>query len=137
LKEIQTSAKYIANAVGTPPDTFIEINLNSREFELGEFKDFLGMATDHRAGTVWFKVDRFYDDVDLFGATCWIQYRNALGEDYVAVALPKVIRESDHDMLYIPWPICSPATKAAGDITFSFRFFKIGESKKVLFFILL
>ena len=107
-----------------------EIDLNTRTVQTPEF---LSVSEDHNAEVVWFKVDRFYVDVDLFGATCWIQYRNALGEDYVAVALPKVIRESDHDMLYIPWPICSPATKAAGDITFSFRFFKIGESKNVLF----
>ena len=106
------------------------IDLNTRQVETPEF---LSVLEDHNAEVVWFKVDRFFDDVDLFDATCWIQYRNALGEDYVAVTLPKVIQDNSHDMLYIPWPICSPATKAAGNVTFSFKFFKIGESKNVYF----
>ena len=36
-------------------------------------------------------------------------------------------------MLYLPWPICSPVTKASGNVTFSFQFFKISEDKKVHF----
>lgn len=114
-----------------PADELVyEIDLNTRKVQAPEF---LSVAEDHNAEVVWFRVNRFFDDVDLFGATCWIQYRNALGEDYVAVTLPKVIKESNHDVLYIPWPICSPATKAAGNVQFSFRFFKIGDSKKVHF----
>lgn len=107
-----------------------EINLDTRTVEVPEF---LSVLDDHNAEVVWFKVDRFFDDVDLFGATCWIEYRNAVGEDYVTVAFPKVIKESNHDVLYVPWPICGPATKAAGNVTFSFRFFKVGENKKTYF----
>lgn len=106
------------------------IDLNTRSVEAPEF---LSVLSDHNAEVVWFKVNRFYDDVDLFGATCWIQYKNALGEEFVSVTLPKVIKESSHDVLYIPWPICGPATKASGNVTFSFQFFKISESKKVSF----
>ena len=107
-----------------------EIDLNSRNIQAPEF---LSVLEDHNAEVIWFKVDRFFDDVDLYGATCWIQYKNAVGEDYVAVTIPKVIKESNHDMLYLPWPICSPATKASGNVTFSFQFFKLGEDKKVHF----
>ena len=107
-----------------------KIDLDSREVETPEF---LSVLEDHNAEVVWFKVDRFFDDVDLFGATCWIQYKNALGESYVAVTIPKVIKESNHDMLYLPWPICSPVTKASGNVTFSFQFFKISEDKKIHF----
>jgi hypothetical protein len=109
-----------------------EINLNTRTVQTPEF---LSVLNDHNAEVIWFKVDRFFDDVDLFGATCWIQYKNALGEDYVSVSIPRVIDDNNHDMLYIPWPICGPATKAAGNITFSFQFFKLGEDKKVHFLI--
>ena len=107
-----------------------KIDLETRDVEAPEF---LSVLEDHNAEVVWFKVDRFFDDVDLFGATCWIQYKNALNESYVCVTIPKVIKESNHDVLYIPWPICSPATKASGNVSFSFQFFKIGEDKKVHF----
>lgn len=108
-----------------------EINLNTREVQAPEF---LSVLEDHNAEVIWFKVDRFYDDVDLYGSTCWIQYKNALKEDFVAVTIPRVIVESNHDILYIPWPICGPATKAAGTITFSFQFFKMSEDKKRVFY---
>lgn len=106
------------------------INLNTREIEAPEF---LSVLEDHNAEVIWFKVDRFFDDVDLFDSTCWIQYKNALNEEYVAVTIPRVIVESNHDVLYIPWPINSAVAKAAGNVTFSFQFFKLGENKKVYF----
>lgn len=64
------------------------IDLNTRDVEVPEF---LSVMDDHNAEVVWFKVDRFFDDVDLYGATCWIQYINALKEDYVCVTIPRVI----------------------------------------------
>ena len=107
-----------------------EIDLNTRTVQAPEY---LSVFEDHNAEVIWFKINRFYDNIDLFGATCWIQYKNALKEEYISVTLPKVIAESSHDVLYIPWPINNAVTKAAGDVTFSFQFFKIGESQKVLF----
>lgn len=102
------------------------INLDTREVEAPEF---LSVLEDHNAEVIWFKMDRFHDDVDLYDSTCWIQYKNALNETYVCVSVPKVIKESNHDTLYMPWPISGPATKAAGKITFSFQFFKMKEDK--------
>ena len=58
-----------------------KIDLETRDVETPEF---LSVLEDHNAEVVWFKVDRFFDDVDLFGATCWIQYKNALNEDVEA-----------------------------------------------------
>ena len=107
-----------------------EIDLDSRSIQAPEF---LSVLEDHNAEVIWFKVNRFFDDVDLYNATCWIHYKNAVGEDYVAVSVPRVIEDSNHDILYLPWPICSPATKASGNVTFSLQFFKLGEDKKVHF----
>ena len=94
------------------------IDLNTREIEAPEF---FGVTEDHNA------------EVVLYDATCWIQYKNALKEDYVAVTIPRVIEDNSHNTLYIPWPIRSTVTKATGNVTFSFYFFKIGEDKKVYF----
>ena len=55
-----------------------KIDLEKREIEAPEF---LSVLEDHNAEVIWFKVDRFFDDVDLYGATCWIQYINALKEE--------------------------------------------------------
>lgn len=107
------------------------IDLNTRTVETPEF---LSVLEDHNAEVVWFKLDRFYDDVDLYGSTCWIQFKNALKEEYISVSIPKVIKESNHDVLYLPWPITGPATKTAGNVEFSFQFFKLSEDKKRIFY---
>lgn len=107
-----------------------KIDLEKREIDAPEF---LSVLEDHNAEVIWFKVDRFFDDVDLYGTTCWIQYINALKEDYVAVTIPKVIEDNDHSVLYIPWPINNTVAKAAGNVNFSFQFYKMGEDKKIYF----
>jgi hypothetical protein len=93
------------------------IDLNTREVETPKF---LSVLEDHNAEVIWFKMDRFHDDVDLYGATCWITYENALKETHISIVIPKVIDLSNHDMLYIPWPVTGAATAAAGKITFAF-----------------
>lgn len=108
-----------------------EIDLDTRTVKAPEF---LSVLEDHNAEVIWFKVNRFYDDVDLYGSTCWIQFKNALKESYISVTIPKVIVESNHDILYIPWPISGCATKAAGTIEFSFQFFKMSEDKQRVFY---
>lgn len=107
------------------------IDLSTRTIEAPEF---LSVLEDHNAEVIWFKVDRFYDDVDLYGSTCWIQYKNALKEDYIQHSVPKVIAESNHDVLYFPWAIAGPATRAAGNVQFSFQFFKMSEDGKRVFY---
>ena len=107
-----------------------KIDLEKREIDAPEF---LSVLEDHNAEVIWFKVDRFFDDVDLYGTTCWIQYINALKEEYVAVTIPKVIEDNDHSVLYIPWPINNAVAKAAGNVNFSFQFYKMGEDKKIYF----
>lgn len=108
-----------------------KIDLDTREVEAPEF---LSVLEDHNSEVVWFKVDRFYDDFDLYGSTCWIQYVNALNESYVSVSIPKVIKESNHDVLYFPWLINSAVSRAAGNVKYSFQFFKLSEdSKRMLY----
>ena len=108
-----------------------KIDLDKRTVEAPEF---LSVLDDNNAEVVWFAVDRFYDDVDLFGATCYIQYKNALNEQYVAITIPQVIAESNHDVLYIPWPVGAAATRGTGKVTFSFKFFKLSEDQQRVYY---
>ena len=108
-----------------------EINLNTREVQTPEF---LSVLEDNNSEIIWFKVDRFYDNFDLYGSTCWIQYKNALKEEHICLSVPRVIKETNHDVLYIPWPVCGPATKAAGKIEFAFHFFRMSEDGQRLMY---
>ena len=56
-----------------------EINLSTRQIETPEF---LSVETDADAEIIWFKVDRFFDTIDLYSGACWILYTNASGASY-------------------------------------------------------
>ena len=101
------------------------IDLNTRTIEVPQF---LSVTEDHNSSVIWFKVDRFYDDIDLYGASCWIQYKNSLKQEFICTTFPKPFVHDNHEALYIPWPITRAATDGAGTVEFSIRFFKLSEN---------
>lgn len=102
-----------------------EIDLDARKINAPEF---LSVEEDHNSEIIWFKTDRFYDNIDLYNSTCWIQYKNANKEQYFYAA-PLVIgvQEYGSEQILIPWAIGNEVSKASGIIEFSFQFFKLSE----------
>ena len=99
------------------------------------------MSDDHRAETIYFTVDRYFDHIDLATTVCVVQYINAAGEGRVyAVPFYDIETFSGHrgsknegdDMpkILFPWCIEGEATKEAGDVQYSVRFYKINEGGK-------
>ena len=106
-------------AVLLPTDEKIyNVDLNARTVEAPEY---LSVEKDHRAETIYFKVNRFYDFFDLTQAVCVIQYVNALnmGAYYI---VPGYDLETYADYIIVPCVISGAATAAAGNIKFSIRF---------------
>ena len=115
-----------ANMIRIPQDEPIyEIDLNKRVISAPEF---LSVEEDHNSEIIWFKTDRFYDNIDLYNGTCWIQYKNADQEEYFYAA-PLVIgvEEYGSEKILIPWAISKEVAKKTGVIQFSFQFFKLSE----------
>lgn len=56
-----------------------EIDLDSRIIKAPEF---LSIEDDHAAQTIYFLVDRFYDNMDLSTTACVVQYINSNKEEY-------------------------------------------------------
>ena len=116
-------------AVLLPTDEKIyNVDLNARTVEAPEY---LSVEKDHRAETIYFKVNRFYDFFDLTQAVCVIQYINALGESraYV-VPYYDIDTFSEDDMILFPWVIDGEATKAGGEIEYSIKFYKLTDTGK-------
>ena len=109
------------------------INLATRTIDAPEV---LSVEKDHNSEIIWFQVDRFYDDFDLYSANCWIVYRNAeRGEHYYSAPLIIGGREGmSNDVVLIPWALSEYVTKKAGSIEFAFEFFKISEDGKRFMF---
>lgn len=114
-----------------PSDEAIyNVDLNSRAIEAPEF---LSTETDHFAETIYFKVDRYFDNMDLTKTVCIIQYENenALNADgdpaggfTYLVPFYDIEHFKEENKILIPWAIGGPATAAAGNITFAIRFYK-------------
>ena len=119
-------------AVLVPSDERIyNVDLSTRKVEAPEY---LSVQTDHKAEVIYFRVDRYFDYMDLAEIPCVIQYINALGEPHYAV--PSYIdayTEKGEDKLLIPWVIDGAATKAAGDVQFSIRFYKMETNETFLY----
>ena len=115
----------------------IQVDLNTRQIKISEseYSDFLSMEKDHRAETVYFELDRYFEDVDLFNCTCIVEYINAKGQMRIYPVTLKDIKslESQHRMI-LGWNLGGEATVAAGTITFSLSFYAINtETHSVVY----
>lgn len=115
---------FPSQAILLPSDERVyDIDLNSRTVNVPEF---LSIESDHKSETVYFKVDRFYDYMDLSNTACVIQYINADKEaHYYPVPFYDVTSCAQDDKLLFPWVIDGAATKTAGPVQFSIRFYRI------------
>ena len=110
----------------TAPETIIlpsgkelyEIDLSSRTIHGPEV---LSVKSDHYAETVYFLVDRFYDNMDLAKTNCVIQYVSQ-GESYV-YAVPFCDITTYEGKMIIPWAISASATQHSGTIRYFVKFY--------------
>ena len=131
LFKIQESGNVPSLATLLPKsENIYNINLDSRTVEAPEF---LSVTDDHDSETIYFMVDRFFDNMDMSTTSCVIQYINAKNEGRL-YAVPYYDIETYHasNKMLIPWCIEGEATKAAGDVTYSIRFFQVDTTGKVL-----
>lgn len=97
--------------------------------------DCLSVEKDHRAENIYFKVDRFYNQLDLATMDCIIQYENAEGTQNVYCVPGYELRQIWNDdktiaenYLLFAWPISGLVTKKAGKIKFSMLFYRLRKN---------
>ena len=103
------------------------IDLDTRTVEAPEF---LSVEYDHNSETIYFCVDRFYDNIDLATMFCVIQYQNANPEvkkgGYIyPVPYFDITTKAEENKMLFQWALEGPATAYAGTVTFSIKFYKI------------
>ena len=105
------------------------VDLNTRKIDAPKF---LSVEYDHNAETIYFEVDRFFDNIDLSTMFCVIQYQNANpdkargGYIYPVPYFDITTKAEDNKMLF-QWAIEGPATAYSGKVTFSIKFYKISS----------
>lgn len=115
-------------------ERIFDVDLNTRTISVPTF---LSVAKDHRAETVYFLVDRYYEYKDLAQTSCMIEFINAAGEGgfypvpfYDISSYPRYIDKDEitHEAkILIPWCIEGDVTKVAGQVQFVLRFYQLDD----------
>lgn len=129
LTEIQRNSPSMVMTQSYDIDKVINVDLNTREIELKDtqYKNLVGVDRDHYAETLYFKVPRYFDDVDLYRMAVVVEYVNAKGSTYIAPILVRDIRSFPGYMV-CAWNVHGNATITAGSLTFALRFFQMEPS---------
>lgn len=138
LKEIQDSGTTTYSALPSTEPRFL-INANERKITIPSEFSFLAVRYDHQAETVYFEIDRYFGDVDLSQHTCIVQFVNK--DEYGNVSngyyrIPVMDVTTVDGKIIFGWLIENGATKYAGKIEFSVRFYSItgeGDEAKFLY----
>ena len=128
VEETNSGESRYANAA------FIDIDWNTRTVTLpSEYKDYLSVQNDHRAATIYFRADRYFDDVDLLGLTAVVEYINANKEGRISPVV-EVDYTTFPGKIVFGWKIGNEVTKTAGEIQFAVHIYTIDpETKRVIY----
>jgi hypothetical protein len=134
-----------------PAERVFSVNLNTRQITVPTPYPILGVAGDHRAETVWFVVNRFFDGVDLSPSHTskrWgvqvvnanresmlfpIEYFSLGGGAFVDANKNEsgILAGISDDDLILGWPITYDVTKLAGNINFSLRCYILNDNQEL------
>lgn len=126
------SQLYIIQSQNPPslvlfPETkrIYDIDLNTRTIDAPQM---LSVSNDHKAETIYFRVDRFHDYMDLSNTVCVVQYVTPNNEVFVyPVPFYDVVTEKQNKKMILPWCIDGLATKYKGMVQYSIRFYRLEE----------
>lgn len=115
------------------------INANTRQITVPPSfaQNGIGVQGDEIAEIVYFKINRFFDNIDLNTKDIYIQWRSAAtdeqGNAIEGVSVPWVIDiESEPGYIIFGWPLSSKITQKAGNVQFAVRFYEYSEITETL-----
>lgn len=135
LEQDYLSHLYIIQSQNPPslvlfPETkrIYDIDLDSRIINSPKF---LSVSKDHKAETIYFRIDRFHGYMDLSNTTCVIQYITPDGKAHIySVPFYDVTTERIHNKMIFPWCVDGAATSQQGTVQYSIRFYRIEEDNQ-------
>lgn len=137
LQEIESGAT--SNKMINPTtEPMVFIDSNARIIDTNKILDnFVIVSEDTNAETIYFVIDRYYDDVDLSTKNILIKYKNPIGEIYSDK--PTIVYEElidNLEKLVFGWQINSNATKYSGALTVQIMIYSYKENSSVFDYIL-
>lgn len=91
----------------------------------------LSVQKDHKSEIIYFKVDRYFDYMDLANTICIVEYitpKSVDGIPYIyIVPFYDTRRFIKENKMIFPWVVGGPATIEDGILEYAIRFYKIDE----------
>lgn len=137
--EIQNSTSLEIRMVNEDTEPKFIIDADARYINVPEELNTIGVFGDHNAETVYFEIDRMFDtqDFSLTDLTCVVQYKNALGIEYVYPVTTLYLVQTEEEVpskINFAWKVSGNVTAAPGTVDFSIRFYKLdSETKEFLY----
>ena len=113
-------------------ETTFAINANTRSISTPKI---VTLQNDQIAETVVFTIDRFFDYMDLYNATIYVQWTLPSGKEGATLVEMKDI-ESIPGKIRFGWPLDSEITSEVGQVKYSVRFWNkgvINNEEKVVY----
>jgi len=96
-----------------------------------EAPQILSVAKDHESETIYFRIDRYHDFMDLSLLAGVIQFVTPDNQTHwYPIPFYDVVTEKKNNKMIVPWCIRGDATKLAGNVTFSLKFFLVEVTEK-------
>lgn len=126
LQEIRGVGEYALLRIPEEEQLF-EINANTRKINIPDHfaKNGLGVQGDHTAEVIFFRINRYFDEMDLAlcsgdKGACYIQW--STGDNARQQATKAYAFDVTENHIIFGWVISNRATKKAGKLNFSVRF---------------
>ncbi len=123
---------FAVKMVNPDSEPVFKIDLNTRNITIPKELKTIAVTGDHNAETIYFEVDRYFDNYDLSQLSCVVQYRNALNEEDIMAC--NVDEYLPNGKIHLGWTITQHVALAKGNVTFAVRFFKLDENKQKLLY---
>lgn len=106
-------------------EDIFEIDANKRLINIPDHfkRNGVSVQGDEIAETLLFKIDRYFDAIDLNECTIVVQWENKNGNKYVT-PIKLIDTETYAGKILFGWPLSSILTEYAGPVKFSIRFIK-------------
>ena len=110
------------------------IDANERTITIPDEFTFLGVLNDHNAETVYFEIDRYYDQIDLSQKTCIIQYESRANKHGGFYPVTKLDTTTVPGKVIFGWEVQNDETSCPGYLEFSVRFYSTKQDDDRIIF---
>ena len=95
----------------------------------------LSVERDHQSSVVYFRVDRYFDYMDLANTVCVVEYtipgdKSKVPYIYIVPFFDTSAQLTQKKMIF-PWVIGNPATQQDGVIEYAIRFFRVSDEDRL------